>query len=149
MNEFQLKTAENLILFLQKNKIIESIDKLWDNFECEQQRDRIVIIESLKKDYQLIEISNNSYLLTKKGKEFTSFDNLFNEEKTEIENNKIEIEKLKLEFKNIKWLYKYRWVAIILALLSFIISIISFWSDYSSNEYELVIERIEKLEKAR
>lgn len=77
-----------------------------------------------------------------------NFDAIFNKQKEKLSKEIIEAEKLILDVKLNKWLIKTKWLPHIVAGISIVISIISFY--YNQNEFENEInelrERIERIE---
>ena len=145
MNDAQNKTAEEIIFFLQSKNNIENISTVWQNFNEVSQRDRYVIVNSLTDDYNLIKPDGAVYFLTKKGKSFTSFEDLFSEEKLNEEKANLEFEKSKIELKLNKWLLKTKWIPHLISLVSFIFAVYVFLN--SKNDTEKMQSRITELEK--
>ncbi len=145
MNPSQIEIAEKILSYLKSKNNVENINNVWNTFNSVEQRDRYVIINSLKDDYKLIKPDGAVYFLTKKGIGFTSFNDIFEEEKKLENKNKLDYEKSIIDLKLNKWLIKTKWIPHIISILSLLFAVYVYFD--SKNENNDLKNKINILEK--
>ncbi|WP_298141657.1 hypothetical protein [Flavobacterium sp.] len=146
MKEEDKKLAEEIILnFKSHESGIVNAMTFSGMFEKRSDK-RLLIIKTLIDDYHFIDrVGTHAYRLTKEGWEFTSFNEL---EKIELEKNnreKIEIENIQSNTKLNRWLYKTKWLPLLLSFLALLLSIYFNYQDKNKQEeLQLKIENNEK-----
>ncbi len=90
MNDEQKKIASEIIFFIKDNgnKVFKS--KLLNSFDIDP-IERTFVLRTLKEEYDLIKVNGELFSLSKKGFEFTSFEDLELKEKLEFEKLKTDL----------------------------------------------------------
>lgn len=146
MKEEDKKLAEEIILnFKTHESGIVNAMTFSEMFEKRPDK-RLIIAKTLIEDYHFIDkVGTHAYRLTKEGWEFNSFKEL---EEIELEKNnreKIEIENIHSNTKLNRWLYKTKWLPLILSFIALLLSIYFNYQDKNKQEeLELKIVNNEK-----
>jgi predicted transcriptional regulator len=124
MNENQKKLATEIINFLKANENSVFKDELYHNFDISKSREFLTewqyVMNSLVNEYFFINKKGVRFYLTKKGSEFTSFENIENLENLEVEKLKTD---LKLAQETLKEFPKTKWFARIGLFISILLAL--------------------------
>jgi hypothetical protein len=130
MNANQKKLATEIINFLKDNENSVVKDELYNKFDISKSREFLTewqhVMNSLVNEYFFINKKGVRFYLTKKGSEFTSFDDIENLENLEIEKLKTDLilaKKMLKEYPYTKWFAR---ISIVIALGLGILEIIRY-----------------------
>jgi hypothetical protein len=120
MNDNQKKLAIEIINFIKVNNNSVLKNKLFRHFDISKSTEFIIewkyVLSNLTNEYKFLKIEGEMFSLTKKGTEFTTFEDFETKENLEIEKLKVDLilaQKMLKEYPYTKWFAR---ISIVIAL---------------------------------
>ena len=130
MNDNQKKLAIEIINFIKVNNNSVLKNKLFRHFDISKSTEFIIewkyVLSNLTNEYKFLKIEGEMFSLTKKGTEFTTFEDFETKENLEIEKLKVDLilaQKMLKEYPYTKWFAR---ISIVIALGLGILEIIRY-----------------------
>ena len=120
MNDNQKKLAIEIINFIKVNNNSVLKNKLFRHFDISKSTEFIIewkyVLSNLTNEYKFLKLEGEMFSLTKKGTEFTTFEDFETKENLEIEKLKVDLilaQKMLKEYPYTKWFAR---ISIVIAL---------------------------------